>query len=409
MKIAQFALNIFLLSVPLQFGLHFWPEWAIVLGRKIDYLSPTLYFSDIVFIAVIAVLLKIKAMRPSQLVAIGLLLLPLLLINVYSSQWQITIFGWLRYVQVAVVGFLFSRKLLSTTVVVQIFACVALIVGTLALTQFFNQHSVGGLWYFGGERELSVQTPGVAKAALLGREVLRPYSLFSHPNTMAGFLVVMLPPLFWYVLNAKNPADYFLSRFGFVIALITIGLSLSRIAIAVATLFLVVALFQSRLKSIQKISLITCLGLFLIIFESTSGRLSQLFINDVSIVERSWLLSAATTMIKSRPLFGGGIGSFVPRVPQLEQPPFVLHPVHNILLLLLTEVGVVGSIYLFWLARTFVKQISNTPLFWSLVAIALTGMFDHYWLTQPQTRLLMGIIVGMSVSWSTARIITKSV
>lgn len=409
MTAAQFALSIFLLVIPLQFGLHFWPEWTIVLGRKIDYLSPTLYFSDIIFFAVLALLLKIKAIRLSQLIVLGFLMLPLLLINIYSSQWQITVFGWLRYAQVAIVGFIFAQNLIKMADVARLLAFIVIVLGIVGFAQFFNQHSVGSVLYYGGERELSVQTPGVAKASVLGREILRPYGLFSHPNAMAGFLVAVLPPLFWYALKAKSPFDYFLSRLGIVIASIVISLSLSRVAIVVALFLFITVLFQSRLHFLQKAVLAACFGIFLVIIEGTSGRFSQLSTNDVSVIERSWLLSRAATMIKNRPLFGYGIGSFVPVVPQLEQPPFVLQPVHNVWLLLLTEVGIAGSVYMFVLIRTFVKQISKSPLCWSLIAIATTGMFDHYWLTQPQTRLLMGAIFGLSISYSKARKFSKSV
>ena len=37
----------FLVTIPTQLGLHFWPEWSKVAGIRVDYLSPVLYLTDI--------------------------------------------------------------------------------------------------------------------------------------------------------------------------------------------------------------------------------------------------------------------------------------------------------------------------------------------------------------------------
>src|SRR5579872_1357131 len=44
-----FYLFIFLL--PTQFGKHFWLDFSYVLGQRVDYLSPTLYTTDILVTA----------------------------------------------------------------------------------------------------------------------------------------------------------------------------------------------------------------------------------------------------------------------------------------------------------------------------------------------------------------------
>ena len=49
-KAENFLLILFLLLIPTQLGKHFWPDWSSVLGIRIDYLSPTLYLVDIVWL-----------------------------------------------------------------------------------------------------------------------------------------------------------------------------------------------------------------------------------------------------------------------------------------------------------------------------------------------------------------------
>ena len=42
-----------ILFLPTQLGLHFWPEYSKVLGLRIDYLSPTIYMTDVLILLLI--------------------------------------------------------------------------------------------------------------------------------------------------------------------------------------------------------------------------------------------------------------------------------------------------------------------------------------------------------------------
>src|SRR5258708_5835258 len=46
-NLERFLLSFTLLLLPTQFGRHFWPDFAFVQGQRSDYLSPTIYFTDI--------------------------------------------------------------------------------------------------------------------------------------------------------------------------------------------------------------------------------------------------------------------------------------------------------------------------------------------------------------------------
>src|SRR5438552_2386080 len=50
MKLHRIFFFLLILFLPTQLGLHFWPAWAMVLGRRIDYLAPTVYGTDILII-----------------------------------------------------------------------------------------------------------------------------------------------------------------------------------------------------------------------------------------------------------------------------------------------------------------------------------------------------------------------
>ncbi|MEK7073923.1 MAG: hypothetical protein AAB960_01180, partial [Patescibacteria group bacterium] len=50
--------------LPTQLGWHMWPTWAYILGRKVDYLSPTVFLTDIILVALLAAwLIPIVARR----------------------------------------------------------------------------------------------------------------------------------------------------------------------------------------------------------------------------------------------------------------------------------------------------------------------------------------------------------
>src|SRR5260221_1150 len=47
--------TLFIVLLPVQLGLHFWPDWALVSGIRVDYLAPVIYLTDLIVIALLAV------------------------------------------------------------------------------------------------------------------------------------------------------------------------------------------------------------------------------------------------------------------------------------------------------------------------------------------------------------------
>ena len=167
--------------MPSQLGFHFWPDWALVNGIRVDYLSPTLYFTDLI-IAVIWAFNHFKIKVP--LIAIVLIVL-----NIFFSLSPLTsIFKWLRILEyywlftyLRAQGAGRRAQGLKFSIVWTCF---------LAWLQFIKQGSAGGLWYFLGERSFNIFTPNIAKV-FFGDLILRPYATFSHPNVLGGWLVVV--------------------------------------------------------------------------------------------------------------------------------------------------------------------------------------------------------------------------
>ena len=116
----------------------------------------------------------------------------------------------------------------------------------------------------------------------------------------------------------------------------------------------------------------------------------------VGLQKREMLDVAAIKMIKTSPLFGIGAGNFMVALPEYQSNGFYwMQPVHNILLLAWSEVGLLGIVVLSIIFKSLIFKLINKKNWWLMVIIGVTGMLDHYWLTLPQNGWLLAIILGV--------------
>ncbi len=368
-------LFILLLFLPSQLGFHFWPSWSFISGVRIDYLSPTLYLTDLI------IFLLIFIHRPK--IKIPVLIIIFLTLNIFFSLSPlVSLFKWLRILEYYLL-FLSLYKIHDTRYIIQKALPWAVIwVSFLAWLQFILQSSIGGLWYWLGERTFNVATPGLAKISLLGHETLRAYATFPHPNALAGFLLISFLILLCH--SERSRGIPYLSKSAIFIALLTIPITFSRTAI-ILELFLLVFFFVPKFKKI----LISFSLLILTTYFTT--HYSQL---STSFTDRIWLLQKSFLAIQKFPITGLGIGTFPVFQPELTAPSFSLQfqPVHNIFLLLISELGLPFSIYMLYkLSRSI---IHNSSFIIPISVIVATGLVDHYWLTLPQNTLLLVVLIA---------------
>ena len=115
-------------------------------------------------------------------------------------------------------------------------------------------------------------------------------------------------------------------------------------------------------------------------------------LDDQGWQKRMSLNMSALKMIADSPIFGVGEGNFNKRLSEYQKGSFYwLQPVHNILLLALSEIGIVG-VMVFW---NFLKRRLKKINWWMGAIIIVTGLVDHYWLTLPQNTWLLAIILGI--------------
>ena len=355
-----------LLFLPTQLGRHFWPDFSFIYSLKIDYLSPTLYFWDILA-AGLLITWVISKPKVNKL-ALNLLLFFLLTQALSLIGANNIGAGLVRFEQYTIAGlfglYIASNKLIFLPLILGI-----LFESGLAILQFFKGGTLG-LWIL-GERTFSIATPGIAKFNFQGLEFLRPYATFPHPNVLAGYVIVTLTLLS--------------SRLAVLVGGIAVFLTMSRVAILAG----IVLSFIFLRKKLLFFLIILILSPILFI------RFSSLFSYDnLTFLRREELFVSSWNLFLENPILGIGLNNFIPAQQQLiTGPSRFLQPVHNIFLLTLSETGIIGLIGLISLIGYSLKSPS---IRYTLYPILFLGLFDHYFLTLPQGYRLLFLVWGLS-------------
>ena len=390
------SLFLLILSFPFQLGLHFWPASSFLIGLPLDYLSPVIYLTDIFILFYLSTsfpLLK-KAFRLKNFRYLTFIFLFLLILNtVFSLSPLTSLWAWIK---------LFSYYLLflSLTQEKNILSVIRLpllistsIVILLQLLQLLNQSSLQGIFYFLGERQFSLTTPFIAKTNIFSTQFIRPYSTFSHPNSLAGYLLII------FVLSQ--------TYFPYLYLLLPLSLSIILTLSKTAIFALFLTLLPSTLFPLF-INLSFLLSLYpLIVSSLPSSFFSTPFFLSLptTISQRLTLSRPFISILKQNFLTGTGLRSYLFSLPQNLSPssllPANLQPVHSLTALSFIELGLplVFIIYILKI-KNFSLKIKISPLskklfFSTLLVVFFTASLDHYWWTLPQNQLILALIFAI--------------
>lgn len=385
---------LFLLLIPTQFGKHFFLAFSYLSGVRVDYLAPTIYLTDIIiFLLAIANSKIVFKFFKNKKILISLFFL---LINILFSRLPIISFYWfLKTIELLIIFFL-AKKILTT--LKEKYILIALFISSLfqlfiSLTQLINKHSVQGIFYYFGERLLTLSTPGVAKASIQGAEFLRPYGTFSHPNSLAGFFLL----LYFFVLTYKKFNRYLAIKYLLLfISSILVFISFSKTAIAC---YLILNTYHLLLNTklnckICKIARIIVVFIVSLIFLSATT-------DPLTVNKRIELMKNSIEIIFKNPLLGVGMGSYLIAQAKFSSKFYLFfnQPVHNIFLLFIAETGlIIGGFILYQLINRLIRAHLKKEQWILIFVIIFTGFFDHYWLTLQQNFLLMGLVMGVILS-----------
>jgi hypothetical protein len=417
-RLHQRLFFLLLVLLPTQLGLHFWPQWAHLLGRRIDYLSPTLYVTDVLTIFVLlswfverfprimnhelGIMRKMRRKLSLSSFIIHNSLFTLLILFVVFNIWFATspwvaVYKWVKVAEFVGLGWYIIKTRPDLSWVTFPLSIGVLYSSVLAITQFILQHSVGGPLWLLGERSFTVTTPGVARLDV-PQLLLRPYATFPHPNVLGGFLAVLLPVM---MHNTKRKKLYDLLTI--TVGLLALCITFSRSAWIVGGV--AIALSSARIMNyefrIMKKALFAGFVLFIILYSlfMIQGSLT-IQRTDESFERRIELNQAAIRIWQHSPLVGAGLGNFLVELPKFTDAREVnfLQPTHNIYLLLLSETGMVGLVLFLWLVwRGILGNADNKGNMRriSLIVLLVLGLVDHYPVTLQQGQLLLTVVIGL--------------
>jgi len=402
-KIKKIPAGLFFFFLPTQLGYFFWPAWSYFWGIKIDFLSPVIFLTDLILLALALVWFFDFFRLPHSLSfrenkawfwLIGGTMVFFAINLLFSFLPALSGYRALKWCQLAFLIGYFSVNF-SPGLLIPLFFSLTLTV-FLAWGQFLLQGSVQGIFWWVGERFFNSSTLGVAKMSLFGRLFVRPMAVFSHPNSLAGFMLIALI-IFWFFkpFLAKKLGIFFY----FGLALMSTVLVITFSGAVWLVIFLLVLAYLVKNFSNRFLGLVLA-GLFFGVFVFLVGHFG--LIEELSIRERLFLTRNAGQLFMERPLLGWGLGSFIPAQGQLGFSRAGLNfyqPVHNLFLLILAEAGLLG---LFWLVYWLTRWWFLVGRYWRqlFLVIIFLGFFDHYWLTLQQNFLLLGVVMAIALSTS---------
>lgn len=280
--------------------------------------------------------------------------------------------------------------------------------------------AIVGIWQFIFQTSFSSKWLGIAlqDSSVLGTSVietadgrwLRAYGGLPHPNIFAGFLVVAIIITMVLYVQKKNIHKYSNVLILIFFTLLTTALfsAFSRAAwISLIFCFLVFFFINLQNKIVFKkllnLSLI-CFFIFLI-FSLIYLPLSRTRIGGTnrleakSTDERIEYFKESWEIIKLHPILGVGLGNYTLSAHNevsSGRESFYYQPVHNIYLLIVSELGIIitSLIALFliiWKKRRGILKISTVIL----SPILILGLFDHYLISLYSGIILTSFIFAL--------------
>ncbi|MBP9690509.1 hypothetical protein KBD81_00355 [Candidatus Woesebacteria bacterium] len=393
---------LFLFLLPIQLGTFFFIPESYINGIRIDYLAPAIYLTDLIAFALILFnIKKLLSILLSNIKKIPVLLLILgVILNVsFAIEPLIALYRVVKILEVLAIFMIIKEWKANSLHVLLAFLMGAAVQLGLMIFQVTQGHSMQGLAYFLGERAFSLSTPAIAKVSLQGIEILRGYGTFPHPNALAGFYLL----LYTFFLYKKPPTilptnDYrptTLTPLFLALCTLLILFSFSKISmlglVLVTSIYVLKEKYECIICGISKMGI--PLVLTLLVF-ATQG-------DAESLEKRMYLAQSSLIIIKEHLLTGVGMGNYLYAQAAFPIPyKYVfLQPVHNIFLLMVTELGILPMVIgMYYAARNMLSKKFLIPNFSFLIILSVivcTGMLDHYWLTIQQNILLLPVIFGL--------------
>lgn len=403
-QLFKYFFALFIILIPWQVRWIFY-DWRLD-GQIWEYGRLSLYLSFIVLIiaAVLFVYSHKKELRFSKNKLLYLVFLYSIIIPFFSAS-PLVSFYYLALIYGAIL-FAYLVRFLPKKFTFNAILLSGLIQSIVALQQFFTQQIVANKW-LGLSGHLS-ETLGTSVVLVDGERILRAYGSLPHPNILGGFLFVAIFVGIYLLLKfykelednkwskkfiRKNIAQFLFISVSLIVTTYGLLASFSRsalLALAVAMVsVLLINIFQNK-WTVVKVILKYFVVLFVIFYSfnwiipgawqarwTISNRLETQSIDQrVDTFEQLKLDNAKEI------LFGQGLGmnTYDTYLQNNSQTVYNIQPIHDIFLLSLAEVGLIGIIIIVALLRLILREADKVDVLASslLLGLIVIGIFDHY-------------------------------
>ena len=254
--------------------------------------------------------------------------------------------------------------------------------------------------------------PSISGASIVqlanGERILRAYGTLPHPNILGTFMMALLSgPAILYAANRKLRIWPILL---FVAGLVLLVFAFSRaawIGLFAGAILALVKLRNPIRKRMLVLGFAGALSLAATIIPLRDLILTRVSIPAVSLAEqisvtgRTWLADQALAMISSHPILGSGAGLFALDLAQRAPIGYMVEPVHNLPLLITSDLGILGGLILLGLGLAIFRDLRKVRkpvtiiLSAALIGLCATSLFDHSLWSLAPGRILVGLMLGL--------------
>lgn len=398
-------------------------------GQAYEYGALSLYASSLVLVAALVSIIVIERRRPSVSSMFFLVFVWLLAGFFWASDRTLAASAIGTFALAT--GYFFLAQVSSREQIMKSFIAGGLVHVAIVWQQMLARYIPANTWL--GVARHDPAELGQAVVMVNGERLLRAYGLLSHPNILGLFLFVASALLLYHFIVyerhyrlPKVMVPTWLYLAGQALIMSALWLSFSRAALIVTAVFLiwwlVYGVVWRKKKLTRAVSLTVLVGIatFLAVnilypgtwaarlgprsdIQAEAQRLEQIAISDrLSGYRQAYYLLDASTVF-----FGVGAGQYVPRLanafPGLAS--YEYQPAHNIYLLAIIELGLVGGVLIFWfLAVTIIKawRLSRRLFVFQFslslfLAVAASGLADHFLWTSYFGLSLIWLLLGLAV------------
>lgn len=287
--------------------------------------------------------------------------------------------------------------------------------------------SILGIWQFLSQSTFASTALGLSmhRAAEAGTSIistildgrwLRAYGSFPHPNMLGGYLVIAIIITDIIFHKHAQTKSYRLSTIGYqfisLLQLTALFFTFSRSAWLAAAIWMIGSSIKYHVACTTKYLLsfiIYRLSLIIILTTIFSPlvftRFSYSTTNETrSLGERAVGYNESLRIIKQHPLLGVGAGNYTAVLNKQNPslPGYFYQPVHNVPLLFLSELGIIGlillSLAIYFLISYLLSQkttlIAQSVPYIGLISLLPLIIFDHYLFSSYSGLLLTGIFLS---------------